>query len=102
MQTIIQSELAKLAGFVFKEGGIFNTSYGSLNSGFNAINYIKVNSLPVGYDLLVGEDIINSAGIIATIKAVIPATGSDNNTLLIRYVSANNNVNSNTLTPSGF
>jgi hypothetical protein len=101
-QTIIQSELAKLAGFVFKEGGIFNTSYGSLNSGFNAINYIKVNSLPVGYDLLVGEDIINSAGIIATIKAVIPATGSDNNTLLIRYVSANNNVNSNTLTPSGF
>ena len=93
MQTIIQSELSKLAGFVFKEGGIFNTSYGSLNSGYNAINYVKVNSLPAGYDLLIGQDITNTAGVRATIKAIVPATGSDNNTLLIRYVSTNNLAN---------
>ena len=102
MQTIIQSELSKLAGFVFKEGGIFNTSYGSLNSGYNAINYVKVNSLPAGYDLLIGQDITNTAGIRATIKAIVPATGSDNNTLLIRYVSTNNLANAVTSTPKLF
>ena len=102
MQTIIQSELSKLAGFVFKEGGIFNTSYGSLNSGYNAINYVKVNSLPAGYDLLIGQDITNTAGVRATIKAIVPATGSDNNTLLIRYVSTNNLANAVTSTPKLF
>lgn len=90
MQTIIQSELAKVAGFIFKEGGIFDTSYGALSSGFNAIDFVKVDTLPTGYDLLVGTEISNAAGVAAIIKAVVPATGSDNNTLFVKYVSSNN------------
>lgn len=90
MQTIIQSELSKLAGFVFKEGGIFNTSYGALSAGFNAVNFAKVDSLPAGYSQLIGVELSNAAGVTAVIKAVIPATGSDNNTLLLRYITSNN------------
>ena len=102
MQTIIQSELARVAGFIFKEGGIFNTSYGALSSGFNAVNYVKVDSLPTGYDLLVGEEISNAAGVVATIKAVVSAVGSDNNTLLIKYISSNNLTGASTATPRIF
>lgn len=102
MQTIIQTELSKLAGFVFKEGGIFNTSYGALSAGFNAVDFVKVNSLPTGYDLIVGTQISNAAGLTAIVKAIVPLTGSDNNTLLIRYVSANNLTGATTTTPRTF
>ena len=102
MQTIIQSELARLAGFVLKEGGIFNTSYGVLNAGFNAVGFVKVNSLPTGYATIVGTEVINSVGVRATVKAIIPATGLDNNTLLVRYISSNNLTASVTTSPKIF
>lgn len=102
MQTIIQAELARLAGFIFKEGGIFDTSYGALSAGFNAVNFVKVNSLPTGYDLLVGNEVTNAAGVRAIVKAVVPATGSDNNTLLVRYISTNNLTGAVTTTPRTF
>lgn len=102
MQTIIQTELSKLAGFVFKEGGIFNTSYGALSAGFNAVDFVKVNSLPTGYDLIVGTQISNAAGLTAIVKAIVPLTGSDNNTLLLRYVSANNLTGATTTAPRTF
>lgn len=102
MQTIIQSELARLAGFIFKEGGIFDTSYGALSAGFNAVNFVKVNSLPTGYDLLVGNELTNASGVRAIVKAVVPATGSDNNTLLVRYISTNNLTGAVTTTPRTF
>lgn len=89
-QTIIQKELSRLAGFVFKEGGIFNTSYGSLQAGSNAVDFVKVNSLPTGYATLKGTIVENAAGITATIKDIIPATGSDAATLYIRYIDGNN------------
>lgn len=101
-QTIIQEEIAKLAGFVFKEGGIFNTSYGTLNSGFNALGFVKVDSLPTGYATLVGTDIESTDGVTATVKAVIPATGGDNNTLMVRYISSNNLSASDTTAPRIF
>jgi hypothetical protein len=102
MQTIIQSELARLAGFIFKEGGIFDTSYGALSAGFNATNFVKVNSLPTGYDLLVGNEVSNAAGVRAIVKAVVPATGSDNNVLLVRYVTTNNLTAIDTTSPRTF
>lgn len=102
MQTIIQSELARLAGFVLKEGGIFNTSYGAISAGEDAIDFVKVNSLPTGYDLLVGAVVSNAAGLKAIVKAVIPATGSDNNTLFVRYTDANGLASVITTTPRLF
>ena len=96
MQTIIQKELARLAGFVFTEGGMFSTSPGSLLAGRNAVSFVKVDSLPTGYAKLVGSEISNAAGVKAIIKAVIPAVNGDNNTLLVVYTAGNNQSSSNT------
>ena len=96
LQTIIQAELARLGGFVFKEGGIFNTSYGSIQAGSNSVDYVKVNSLPTGYSSLKGKTIENADGLTATIKEVIPATGSDPNTIFVRYLDSNNNLQTDT------
>ena len=102
MQTIIQSEVGRIGKFLFEEAGLFNTSYGALSAGFAPVGFLKVTSLPVGYDLLVGAKINNSAGITATVKAVIPATGSDAATLLIKYISSNGLVADSTENPKGF
>lgn len=96
MQTIIQAELARLAGFVFTEGGMFSTSPGSLLAGRNAVSFVKVDSLPTGYAKLVGSEISNAAGVKAIIKAVVPAVNGDNNTLLVVYTAGNNQSSSNT------
>jgi len=101
-QTIIQKELARLAGFVFKEGGIFNTSYGSLQAGANAVDFVKVTELPTGYASLKGQVVSNSLGITATIKDVFPATGSDAPTLYVRYIDGNNRVATNTTQTTKF
>ena len=97
-QTIIQEEIAKLAGFIFREGGIFNTSYGAISAGPDALGFVKVDSLPTGYGLLVDQEVENPSGVTAIIKAIVPASGSDNNTLLVKYVSSNNNTSTNTAT----
>ena len=96
LQTIIQSELGRLAGFVFKEGGIFNTSFGSIQSGSNSVDFVKVDTLPTGYSSLKGKTIENADGLTATIKEVIPATGSDANTIFVRYLDSNNNLQTDT------
>lgn len=102
MQTIIQEEMARIAGYLFKEGGIFNTSYGALNSGFYGIDYIKVTSLPVGYATLKGTDITNAAGVKATVKDVLPADGADAATLYLIYKTSNNLTATNTTSPKIF
>lgn len=77
MQTIIQKELARIANFMFKEGGIFNTSFGNLNTGPNALEYVKVQSLPAAYSLLVGHEVTNSVGVKARVIAAAPAGGTE-------------------------
>ena len=89
MQTIMQGEIARLAGYIFKEAGIFGTSFGAINSGVDAISFVKVTSLPVGYAQLKNLNITNADGVIGTIKAVIPSNGTDPDTLFIKYVSSN-------------
>ena len=91
-QTIIQSELARVGSFLFNEAGIFGSS-GNLSSGFSPVGYVKLvslGSLSSAYPALVGTKITNADGISATVKAVIPATGGDPDTLLVRYISSNN------------
>jgi hypothetical protein len=96
LQTIIQAELSRLAGFVFKEGSIFNTSYGSIQAGNNSVDFVKVATLPTGYASLKGKTITNADGLSATIKEVIPAANGDPNTIFVRYLDSNNNVQSDT------
>lgn len=97
-QTIIQKEIARMAGFIFNEGGMFGTSPGSLLSGNNAVNFVKVTSLPTGYASLVDTVIQNSAGVKAIVKAIVPATGGDADTLLVVYTTSNNLTSSVTTT----
>lgn len=102
-QTIIQNELKKVAGFIFKEGSLFNTSYGSISSGFTALSFVKVATLPVGYAQLVGEEVSTTSGIAAVVKAVIPAVGADADTLIVKYITSNNTSSSSTaLSPKIF
>lgn len=101
-QTIIQKEIERIARFLFKEGSIFNTSYGALNSGVDAVDYVKVQSLPDGYELLVGTEITNPLGLTAVVKAVIPAEGSDPAALFIKYTGGNNLVPSAAKSPRRF
>lgn len=89
MQSILQGEIQKVASYLFKEGGIFGTSFGAINSGVDAIGYVKVTSLPVGYAQLKDLVITNASGIAGSVKAVIPAADGDPDTLLIKYVSSN-------------
>lgn len=83
-QTIIQKELSRLAKFIVNEGAIFNNS-GNLASGVNAFSYtyLKVNSLPTGYAALKGTE-INDGDLYAIVKDIIPATGSDPDTLFVK------------------
>ena len=96
LQTIIQAELSRLAGFIFKEGSIFNTSYGSIQAGNNSVDFVKVATLPTGYASLKCKTITNADGLSATIKEVIPAANGDPNTIFVRYLDSNNNVQSDT------
>ena len=89
MQTIIQNELGRMASYIFKEAGMFATSFGSINSGVDAIGFVKVDNLPTGYALLRGLDITNGDGIVGTVKSVIPAANGDPDTIFIKYVSTN-------------
>ena len=88
-QTIIQHELARLARFMFKEGAIFNNSYGALSSGANGVDFVKVVNLPTGYNLLVGNTVTNEYGLKAIVKAVVPGEGTDSAALLIKYTDGN-------------
>jgi hypothetical protein len=102
-QTIIQKEIERIAKFIFKPGGLFNTSYGTANTGFDPIPYVRVASLPVGYNIFVGKTFTNQAGVKALVKAVIPSTSVNNtvgtdayNTLLVKYTDANSTTSNNT------
>jgi len=97
-QTIIQGELAKLAGFIFKEGGIFDTSMGNLSAGVDAVSFVKVDSLPTGYAELKGKTINNDAGVKAVVKAVIHESNDDDdfNVLLVKYTTSNSLTSTNT------
>ena len=99
MQTIIQAEIKRIAGYLFKEAGIFGTSFGSINTGVNAIGYVKVNSLPTGYSQLIGLELTGTSpatGVSGIVKAVIPATGGDPDTIMVKYTSSGGGTSSNT------
>lgn len=102
-QTIIQKEIERIAKFMFKPGGLFNTSYGTSNSANDPISFVRVETLPVGYDIFVGQTFANQLGVKAVVKAVIPSTTVNNsvgtdafNTLLVKYIDANSTSSADT------
>ncbi len=102
-QTIIQKEIERIAKFIFTPGGLFNTSYGTSNSANDPIGFVRVSTLPVGYDVFVGETFSNQNGVKAIIKAVIPSTSVNSsvgtdvyNTLLVKYIDANSTTSEDT------
>ena len=102
-QTIIQKEIERIAKFMFTPGGLFNTSYGSSNSANDPISFVRVETLPVGYDVFVGQTFANQSGVKAVVKAVVPSTtvnssvGTDAyNTLLVKYIDANSTSSADT------
>ena len=104
-QTIIQSELGRLAKFIVNEGSIFNNS-GNLASGPGAFSYtyIRVTELPSGYAALKGTE-INDGDLYAIVKHVVPAEGSDDATLFVKMTKGKTGgsaVNSDTKTTKKF
>ena len=102
-QTIIQKEIERVAKFMFKPGGLFNTSYGTSNSANDPISFVRVETLPAGYDVFVGQTFANQLGVKAVVKAVIPSTTVNNsvgtdafNTLLVKYIDANSTSSADT------
>lgn len=102
-QTIIQKEIERIAGFIFRPGGIFNQSYGGTHSGFYPLTFLKIDSFssittPSG---LVGATLTGtgtSTGVTATVKAVIPSStdGDGFDTLLVKINTSNNLTSSDT------
>jgi len=88
LQTIIQSEISRIASYLFKEGGITGSA-GSLSGAFAPVGSVRIADLPTGSAQLKGLEISNVAGVKATVKAVIDTGGSDD-IILVRYTSANN------------
>lgn len=88
LQTIIQSEMARIASFLFREGGITGSA-GSLSGAFAPVGSVRITDLPTGSAQLKGMQVSNAAGVTATVKAVIDTDGSDD-IILVRYTSANN------------
>jgi hypothetical protein len=86
MQTIIQEEVARLARFVLNEGAIFNNNTSLATGAEFAFTSIKLDSLPTGYAQLKGAT-VSDGDLSATVKAVIPATGSDPATILVKMTS---------------
>ena len=88
MQTIIQSGMARIASYLFKEGGITGSA-GSLSGAFAPVGSVRIADLPVGSAQLKGLTVSNNVGVTATVKAVVDTGGSDD-FILVRYTSFNN------------
>lgn len=92
MQTIIQSEMARMGSFIFQDGGILGSG-GSVSDAFAPVGYVKLVSfgdLGTDYPTLVGTKITSSVDqVTATVKAAIASTGGDPDTLLVSYISSN-------------
>tara|TARA_R110000868_G_scaffold411764_1_gene709283 strand:- start:958 stop:3921 length:2964 start_codon:yes stop_codon:yes gene_type:complete len=93
VQTILQAEMARIATFLFKEGGVINTTFGSLNTGFQSARFMKVTTLPVGYATLVNTKITSSTGVTGYVLAIVPATGGDADTIVYKPGSADGQTN---------
>ena len=101
LQTIIQSEMSKMAAYLFKEGGIFGSA-GSLSGAFAPLGSVRVTALPssaidsIAPSELVGITVTNSGGVAGIIKAVIEGTGGDDDMILVKYTTSNNLQSSDT------
>lgn len=87
MQTIIQAELNRIAKFIVNEGAIFNNNT-SLASGPNSFAFTsyKLESLPTGYAALKNTTVTDN-DLTGIVKAIIPATGSDPDTILVKMTT---------------
>lgn len=88
MQTIIQKEMERFGSHIFKEGGIVQPGGVALVE----VEYIKLASgqLPDNTATLLGKTFTVAAPnpeIQVEILSVVPAEGSDPDTLIVRYVS---------------
>jgi len=109
MQTIIQSEIARIATYLFNEGAILNTNV-SLASGPNegAFTFIKLDNLSniATPSALVGTEITDGT-LYATVKAVIPSETvtrngvvvTDPDTLIVKMGKGEPNVDTSSTTP---
>ena len=101
MQTIIQSEIGRMANYIFQQGGVFGSA-GSLSGAFAPLGSIRVTALPnavsdnIAPSELVGLTVSNSAGVEAVVKAAIVGTGGEDDIILVKYITTNNLQSSDT------
>lgn len=88
LQTIIQREVERFGRNIFKDGAAVDPVS---NVFVSFVDYVKLdtttNTLPTDPNDLVGVQFTgNSSSVVATVREVIPAEGSDPATLLVDYI----------------
>jgi len=88
MQTIIQSEVARFARNIFKEGAAVNPGGPTVNDKYEFIKLdTSLNSLPANPDDLIGTIFTGAtSNLRAEVLQVVPVEGSDPATLYVRYL----------------
>lgn len=89
MQTIIQEEIGRMGRNLFVDGAPVNPGGPSVNNSYEFVKLnTTVNQLPTDISTLVGLELTGaSTGFIARVLEVVPAEGSDPDTLYITYVN---------------
>lgn len=89
MQTIIQSEIKRIAQYLFTQASPIISSGSMLSGAFNPVGYVRVEQLPATPSEIVGLELSNTLGVKAVIKAAIPGTsGSDaDDVVLVAYTT---------------
>lgn len=86
LQTILQNQVARFGRHVFKEGAMVIPGQASVDT---KANYVKVGTITnTTIDDLVETLIYSTSGVIAKVIAVSTASGSDPNTLIIKYINS--------------
>ena len=84
MQTIIQREVERFGKNIFKEGASVSSGGMVINSNYE---FVKIQgAFPNG--TIVGETFTHSSGIQVRVLETVAASGSDPNTLYVRYTNS--------------
>lgn len=87
LQTIIQSELARMGRHMFKEGAAVNPGGITVNTSYEFVKLnTSVNPLPATPSDLTGVELTSDSGIVVRVLEVLEAENSDPATLYVQYL----------------
>ena len=89
LQTILQSQIERFGSNIFKEGAVVKPGGANLNQKYEFIKLnTTTNTLPTDTSTIISTSFTGStSGIVVKVLQVVPATGSDPDTLYVQYTS---------------